>query len=266
MRLDAPRTLAALATTLLLVASGCAGSEPDAGEPSPDASPTGSAMPAEPSGAGEGEGDQRPGPDGSGDDRQITRALARKALAVGGIPPAELGVRLVSANLDDGSPNPNVGVGRSTFGNLCPTRADSRELRGDARRLHRVQTFWRDADQPETPVNISEERVVYRRGGAAAALDELDRAATLCPDNLSLGPPPEQLDAPRGSRYVQVVHPADSLWAIGLAVPVSDSMVSIVWTNTSDQSSMGQMPTYLARAGGLVVEANRVSAGVLGED
>ncbi|TDW14423.1 hypothetical protein EV650_8014 [Kribbella kalugense] len=169
----------------------------------------------------------------------LTAARAAAALATGGLASRDMpGMQPLGA--------PITSLNSPTLAGLCGTTASG--LTSEKLRMARRQLVW-SAGPSEF---VSEERVVYQQGGVQAALKDLQRASTSCPDRIGVQIAPATAKLPAGSMAISSKGSGQSMDSY--AVPVGNRLLVMLWSNWTRSAEPAVIRTALAKARPVVVQ------------
>lgn len=171
----------------------------------------------------------------------LTAARAAAALATGGLASRDVpGMQTLGA--------PITSLDSPTLAGLCGTTAAS-GLTSEKSRMARRQLVW-SAGPSEF---VSEERVVYQQGGVQAALKDLQRASTSCPDRIGVQVAPASAKLPAGSMAISSKGSGQASMD-SYAVPVGNRLLVMLWSNWTGSSEPAVIRTALAKVRTVVVQ------------
>lgn len=180
----------------------------------------------------------------------LTATRAATALTAGGLKVGDLpGLQLFGA--------PLTSLDSPTLANLCATGASS-ALTSDELRLARRQSVWRAG-----PTSfVSEERIVYRKGGVQAALRDLRKASTtVCPNKLGVRVAPSTAKLPAGSLSVWLKNGNASMDTY--VVPVDNQLLVVLWSNWNSTAEPSAIRTALTKARTVLVQREQPTRAAL---
>jgi len=173
----------------------------------------------------------------------LTAARAAAALTAGGLKVGDLpGLQSFGA--------PLTRLDSPTLASLCATGARS-ALTSDELRLARRQSVWRAGPT----AFVSEERVVYRKGGVQAALGDLRKASTtVCPNKLGVRVAPSTAKLPAGSLSVWLKGDQGGASMDTYVVPVDNQLLVVLWSNWNSTAEPSAIRTALTKARAVLVQ------------